>query len=84
MTSEAAGLFARVRAGILDTCPDVIEMPESRSVGYHDLFREVIPAGATSPCSLRSPSRSSKTPKVSSMTPSATASSATGSTRCRD
>ena len=49
MTSEAAALFARVRAGILDTCPDVTEMPESRSVSYHDLFLEVSPAGATSP-----------------------------------
>ncbi|WP_209427683.1 DUF262 and DUF1524 domain-containing protein [Pararhodobacter sp. SW119] len=45
MTAEASALFALLRAQIIETFPDVIEMAESKSVSYHDpeFFLELIP-----------------------------------------
>jgi predicted transport protein len=45
MTDEAKSLFAALRGRIRTDFPEVIEMPETRSVSYHDpeFFLEVIP-----------------------------------------
>lgn len=45
MTEEAKALFDTLRERIKADCPEVIEMPEAKSVSYHapDFFLEVIP-----------------------------------------